>query len=75
MPQLSGNEPILGLNRETRDATPSSANLAQWPTIHLVGMIRESTYQLEKRIQQTDRSSEFAREKEFLAQMCRKKEE
>jgi hypothetical protein len=30
-----------------RDATPSSADLAQWPTTHLVGMIRASTDQLE----------------------------
>jgi hypothetical protein len=33
--------------REPRDTTPSSADLAQRPTMHLVGMIRVSTDQLE----------------------------
>jgi hypothetical protein len=53
--------------RSPKDATPSSYDLAQWPTTHLVGMIRASTDQLEKRLQQAERSTEFAREKVFLA--------
>jgi hypothetical protein len=37
--------------RAPRDATPSSTDLAQWPTTHLVRMIRASTDQLEQRLQ------------------------
>jgi hypothetical protein len=58
--------------RAPRDATPSSADLAQWPTMHLVGMIRASTDQLEQRLQQAERSAEFAREEALLVQACRK---
>jgi hypothetical protein len=61
--------------RAPRDATPSSTDLAQWPTTHLVGMIRASTDQLEKRLQQARGLSEFAREEVFLVQACRKQEE
>jgi hypothetical protein len=61
--------------RAPRDTTPSSADLAQWPTTHLVGMIRASTDQLEQRLQQAKRSAEFAREEALLAQACRKQEE
>jgi hypothetical protein len=37
--------------RAPKDATPSFDDLAQWPTTHLVGMIRASTNQLEQRLQ------------------------
>jgi hypothetical protein len=37
--------------RAPRDTTPSPAELAQWPTTQLVGVIRASTDQLEKRLQ------------------------
>jgi hypothetical protein len=38
-------------------------------------MIRESTDQLEKRLQQAERSADFAREEVIIAQVCRKQEE
>jgi hypothetical protein len=38
-------------------------------------MIRASTDQLEQRLQQEERSAEFAREEDLLVQTCRKQEE
>jgi hypothetical protein len=53
--------------RAPRDTTPSSTDLVQWPTTHLFGLIRASTDQLEKRLQQAERSVEVTREEAFLA--------
>jgi hypothetical protein len=63
------------LTRAPRDATLSSANLVQWPTMHLFGLIRSSIDQLEKRLQQAERSSKVTREETFLPQASRQEEE
>jgi hypothetical protein len=42
--------------------------------MHLFGLIRASTDQLEKRLQEAERSVEVARKEEFLAQTCRTQE-
>jgi len=62
-----------GLPLHTRtpiDVAPSSANLMQWPVMQLFGLIRESTYQLNQRLQEAERSFEVARKEEFAAQTC-----
>jgi hypothetical protein len=61
-------------SRAPRDATPSSANLAQWPAMHLFGLIRASTDQLEQRLQEAKRFSKYARDEALLAQECRTQE-
>jgi hypothetical protein len=43
--------------------------------MQLVGMIRASTDQLEQRLQQDERTAEFAREETLLSQACRTQEE
>jgi hypothetical protein len=60
--------------RAPRDTTPSSSDLVQWPTTHLFGLIRASTDQLEKRLQEAKRSTEVARKEEFVTQTCRMQE-
>jgi hypothetical protein len=67
-----------GLPLQTRapsDTTPSSTDLVQWPATQLFGLIRASTDQLEKRLQEAERSTEVARKEEFIAQTCRIQEE
>jgi hypothetical protein len=61
--------------RAPRDTTLSPVDLAQWPTTHLIGMIRALTNQLEKRLQQAERSVEVTREEVFLVQASRQQEE
>jgi hypothetical protein len=39
------------------DSTPSPSELEKLPKTHLVGIIKASTEQLEKRIQQAERKS------------------
>jgi hypothetical protein len=56
--------------REPIDASPSSADLAQWPATHLFGLIRASINQLEKRLQHVEKSSKYARDEALLAQAC-----
>jgi hypothetical protein len=46
----------------------------QWPVTQLFGLIRASTDQLEKRLQEAERSAEVARKEEFFAQTCRMQE-
>jgi hypothetical protein len=60
--------------RAPRDTAPSSADLIQWPATQLFGLIRASTDQLEKRLQEAERSVEVARKEEFVAQTCRMQE-
>jgi hypothetical protein len=57
--------------RAPRDATPSSTDLVQWPAMNLFGLIREITDQLEKRLQEAERSSEVTRKEALLVQTCR----
>jgi hypothetical protein len=61
--------------RAPKDATSSSTDLAQWPKMHLIRMIRASTDQLDQRLQQVERSTEFTKKEVLLAQECRKQEE
>jgi hypothetical protein len=58
----------------TQRCSTFSTDLAQWPVTHLVGMIRASTDQLEKRLQQAERSTKYARDEVLLVQACRTQE-
>jgi hypothetical protein len=60
--------------RAPTDAAPSATNLVQWPTSQLFGLIRASTDQLEKRLQDTESSAELARQERLVEQACRTEE-
>jgi hypothetical protein len=73
----SDHSTASGLPLQTRaptDAAPSATNLVQWPTSQLFGLIRASTDQLEKRLQDTESSAELARKEQLYAQTCRMEE-
>jgi hypothetical protein len=60
--------------RVPTDAAPSSTDLVQWPASQLFGLIRASTDQLEKRLQDAESSAELARKEQLYAQTCRMEE-
>jgi hypothetical protein len=60
--------------RAPTDAAPSSTDLVQWPVPQLFGLIRASMDQLEKRLQEAERSVEIARKEQFVVQTCRMQE-
>jgi hypothetical protein len=77
-----GRDPLEPFNSQwtstadtsTQHANPSFVDLVQWPTMQLFGLIRESTDQLEQRLQEAERSVKIARKEEFVAQTCRMQE-
>jgi hypothetical protein len=60
--------------RVPTDVAVSSTDLVQWPVPHLFGLIRASTDQLEKRLQEAERSTEIARKEQFVEHTYRMQE-